>query len=71
MILLTVSAPGTYYFSRAKISYTVDGIRSWQYENLGLVVRYVAPPGHELDLIPRRNDGCPAKTSLTSTRPTA
>jgi hypothetical protein len=59
-ILLTVAAPGSYRFAKAKISYTVDGASSWQYENLGLVIRYEAPSQRALLRIPRRDDGCPA-----------
>jgi hypothetical protein len=59
-ILFTVSAPGTYHFGKAKVFYTVGGVGSWQYESLGLTIRYDDPPHPALVHIPRRDDGCPA-----------
>jgi hypothetical protein len=59
-ILFTVIAPGTYHFGKAKIFYTAGGIQNWQYENLGLSIRYDNPPHPALVHIPRRYDGCPA-----------
>jgi hypothetical protein len=58
-ILFTVTAPGTYHFGTAKIVYTVGGVRSWQYESLGLVIRYVDPPRPAVGPVPRRDGGCP------------
>jgi hypothetical protein len=59
-ILLTVTAPGSYHFSKAKITYTVDGVKNWQYQDLGLVVSYTDPPRPELAHIYRQDDGCDA-----------
>jgi hypothetical protein len=59
-ILLTVSAPGYYHFGKAKIFYTVGGVRSWQYESFGLAIRYDDPPRPALVHVPRRDDGCRA-----------
>jgi hypothetical protein len=52
VIVFTVTRPGRYYFTRAKVIYDVGSIQGWQYENLGLVIDYSRPLAHGEPLRP-------------------
>jgi hypothetical protein len=69
-ILFTVSAPGTYHFGKAKIFYTVGGVRTWQYESLGLAIRYDDPPHcRRLATTLSRNEDRMVQTPLSKPSP--
>jgi len=59
-ILLTVTAPGTYHFGRARITYELTGVGGWQYQDVGLVVRYAEPRRPPLLSTMQRDNGRPA-----------
>jgi hypothetical protein len=51
-VLLRIAKPGRYHFRRAKIAYSVDGVRGWQYQNLNLTLYSVPPPDWRLRIDP-------------------
>jgi hypothetical protein len=51
-VVLRFTKPGRYHFRRARIAYSVDGVRGWQYQNLNLTVYSEPPPDWRLRIDP-------------------
>ncbi|MGN6676351.1 MAG: hypothetical protein ACTHKL_01045 [Streptosporangiaceae bacterium] len=51
-VVIRISKPGRYHFDRARIAYSIDGVRGWQYQNLNLTLYSEPPPDRRLRIDP-------------------
>ena len=50
IIVFTISKPGRYHFGRAKITYSISGVKGWQYQNMNVALTVKPPPDRRLNI---------------------